>query len=169
MLALNDQRHSPSGFLNDPTVARDTDGQAYYPTGNGYWATGENIFAFSAGVSPATDQATVDYFEAGFLLDWGNPDFGHLKNLLAPGPAEANLAGGVYPFNEIGVGLLTNVTPTTPPPADPSNPANAGINVGPDLVTQEFGWRQGNAFLTGTFFTDRQGTNFYAPARGSEM
>jgi len=166
MLARNDQRHSPAGFLNDPGVAVDTDGRAYYATGSSYWATGENIFAFSQGVSPPTDATTVDFFEAGFLLDWGNPDFGHLKNLLAPGPAEANLAAGVYPFNEVGVGLLTNVTPTTPPPGNPANPSNAGINVGPDLVTQEFGWKQGNAFLTGTFYVDAQNTHSYAPGEG---
>ena len=163
MLAKNAQQHSPAGFLNNSSVADDTDGQAYYPTGTGSWATGENIFAFSQGVSPPTDQATADYFEAGFLLDWGNPDFGHLKNLLAPGPAEANEAAGVYPFNEVGVGLLTGVTPTVPPA---STAGNAGINVGPDLVTQEFGWRQGFTFLEGTFYVDRQATGSYAPGEG---
>ncbi len=166
MLARNDQRHSAPGFLNDPGVAVDTDGQAYYPTGSGSWATGENIFAFSGGVTPSSATAYADYFEAGFLLDWGNPDFGHLKNLLAPGPAEANTAAGSYPFNEVGVGLITGVTPTAPPPSNPSNPANAGFNVGPALVTQEFGWRQGTAFLTGTFYVDNQGSRFYAPGEG---
>ena len=49
MLALNDQRHSPAGFLTNSSVAVDTDGKAYYAPGNGYWSTGENIFAYSQG------------------------------------------------------------------------------------------------------------------------
>ncbi len=165
MLAKNSQQHSPAGFLTNPTVAVDGDGLAYYPTGSGGWATGENIFAYAQGVA-ATPTAYADYFEAGFLLDWGNPDFGHLKNLLAPGPAEANFAAGIYPFNEVGVGLVTGVTPTVPPPSNPSNPANGGLNVGPAIVTQEFGWRQGTSFLTGTFFIDYQGTHLYSPGEG---
>ncbi len=157
MLAKNSQQHSPPGFLNNPNVAVDTDGQVYFPTGSSWWATGENIFAYSSSVTPTSLTSYMDFFEAGFLLDWGNPDFGHLKNILAPGPAEANPSAGVYPYNEIGIGLLTG-TPTTPP----SN----GVNVGPELVTQEFGWRQGNAFLTGTFYNDLAGTQFYQPGEG---
>jgi hypothetical protein len=162
MLARNSQQHSPGGFLNNPAVAVDTDGQAYYPTGAGWWSTGENIFAFSRNVNVTSPTSNVDYFEAGFLLDWGVSDFGHLKNLLAPGPAGANPSAGVFPFNEVGVGLLDG-TPTTPPG---SSPPNAGINVGPELVTQEFGWRQGNAFLTGTFYGDGAGDHFYRPGEG---
>ena len=157
MLAKNSQQHSPSGFLNNPSVAVDTDGQAYFPTGSGWWATGENIFAYSSSVTPNSPTSYMDFFEAGFLLDWGNPDFGHLKNLLSPGPAEANPSAGVYPYNEVGVGLLTG-NPTTPPPS--------GLNVGPELVTQEFGWRQGNAYLTGNFYDDLAGIQFYQPGEG---
>ena len=156
MLAANAQRHAPTGYLNNPAVATDTDGLPFYGTGNLSWATGENIFAYAQGVNPASATAYADYFEAGFLLDWGNPDFGHLKNILAPGPAEANLAAGVYPYSEVGIGLLTNVAPTTP----------AALNVGPAIVTQEFGWRQGAAFLTGTFYFDAQNSGFYAPGEG---
>ena len=156
MLAANAQHHSLPGYLNNPAVAVDTDGQTYYNTTNLSWATGENIFAYSQGVNTASPTAYADFFEAGFLLDWGNPDFGHLKNILGPGPAEANLAAGVYPYSEIGIGLVTNVIPTTP----------AATNVGPAIVTQEFGWRQGNAFLTGTFYLDAQNTGFYAPGEG---
>ena len=157
MLAQNAQRHSPPGFLNDPGVATASDGQPYYSTPGPGWATGENIFAYSQYVNAAASPtAYADYFEAGFLLDWGNPDFGHLRNILAPGPSQANTAAGVYPFSEVGIGLITNATPATP----------AAINVGPALVTQEFGWRQGNAFLTGTFYVDALNRGFYAPGEG---
>src|SRR6185312_17261126 len=77
MLANNSQQHSPAGFLNNPKVAVDTDGQAYCPTGSGWWATGENIFAFSQNVAGRGATGIDAYFEAACLLDWGNPDFGH--------------------------------------------------------------------------------------------
>jgi hypothetical protein len=163
MLAANTQSHSTTGYLNNPQVATADDGQAYYPTGATGWATGENIFAYSSNVNGSGDQAYVDYFETAFLLDWGNPDFGHLKNLLAPGPAAP---GSSYPFSEIGIGLLTGVTPTNPPASNNPIAANRGLNVGPALVTQEFGWRNGNALLTGVVYRDGDGNNFYTPGEG---
>ena len=156
MVAVNAQVHSPAGFLTDPSVARASDGGAYYPTGNKSWATGENIFAYSQGVG-STPQDYVDYFEAGFLIDWGNPTFGHLKNLMAPGPAEAT-SGSHPPFSEIGIGLLTNANPTVP--------ATSGMSVGPAVVTQEFGWQSGNAFLTGVVYTDANHDSAYEPGEG---
>ncbi len=156
MLASNTQKHSPTGFLNNPSVAVDADGLPYFPTGNSSWATGENIYAYSQGVASTSPTAYADFFEAGFLLDWGNPDFGHLKNILAPGPNESKLSGGVYPYSEVGIGLATNVAPSTV----------AAVNVGPAIVTQEFGWRQGVAYLTGTFYLDAQNKGFYAPGEG---
>jgi uncharacterized protein YkwD len=165
MLAANGQFHSPPGYLNNPQVATDAEGQVYYPTGITGWATGENVFAYSSNVPPgSSDQAYAAYFNAAFFLDWGNSDFGHLKNLLAPGPAEAS--PGSIAFSEIGIGLMTGVTPTTPP--NPNNPvaANRGLNVGPDIMTQEFGWRAGNAFLTGVVYVDSDHNNFYTPGAG---
>ena len=158
MLVANAQRHSPAGYLVNPAVALDADGQPYLPIGNQSWATGENIYAYSQGVIPASPTSYADYFEASFLLDWGNPDFGHLKNILAPGPSGANPAAGIYPSSEVGIGLLTN--------AYPSTPSTIGWNVGPAIVTQEFGWRQGVSFLTGTVFLDLQDSGFYAPGEG---
>ena len=157
MLALDAQRHSPPGFLYNPSVAADTDGQPYFAIGSGGWATGENIFAYSADVAQGSATAYADYFEAGFLLDWGNPDFGHLKNLLAPGPSGANTSGGVYPFNIVGVGLVAGT---------PASPSPTGLDVGPQLVTQEFAWRQGSAYLAGTVFRDQGGTGSYLPGEG---
>src|SRR5581483_2650731 len=105
-------------------------------------------------------QAVVDYFDAAFFLDWGNPDFGHLKNLLAPGPAETTVTSGSgpTPFSEIGIGLLLG--------ASPVSSSGSGLNVGPDLVTQEFGWRQNVAFLTGVVYNDSDNNGFYTPGEG---
>ena len=166
MLQANSQFHSPSGYLTNAAVAHAADGQAYYPTGNHWWSTGENVFAYSNGVT-GNVSAFVDYFEAGFLIDWGNPDFGHLTNILAPGPgAWSPASGGHYPYSEIGIGLLTDVAPGGPPGAVNTSPTNLGLNVGPDLVTQEFGWRSGNPILTGVLFNDQAGTGTYAPGEG---
>jgi len=165
MLALNDQAHSPSDYLMNPLVATAYDGKAYYPVSQGSWSVGENIFAYSQNVNRPTVQAYVDYYHEGFMIDWGNSDFGHLKNLLAPGPAEAATMGQA-PFSEIGIGLLTNAIPSVPPPANPSNPADKGLNVGPVLVTQEFAWHTGNAFLTGTVYQDNDNNQFYTPGEG---
>ena len=158
MLAANGQFHSPGDFLTNP--ASGVNGQAYYPVGPYYWSTGENIFAYSANVGTNDLVTNANYFEAAFLLDWGNPDFGHLTNLLAPGPGEWSPGAAHYPYSEIGIGMLTGVTPTVPPSG--SYP----LNVGPDIVTQEFGWRSGNPILTGVFYNDAAGTGFYAPGEG---
>ena len=166
MLAANLQFHSPRGYLNNPKVATAYDGQAYYPTGNSWWSTGENIFAYSQNVGAADPTGYADYFEAAFLLDWGNPDFGHLTNLLAPGPGAWNASSSHYPYSEIGIGLLTGVTPAVPPGANNPVAGNQGLNVGPDIVTQEFGWHSGNPILTGCFYQDKINTGFYSPGEG---
>ena len=161
MVAANAQNHSPNGFLIDPQVAADSDGQAFFNVGNNAWATGENIFAYSGNVPATSMQAYVDYLEAGFLIDWGNPDLGHLRNILAPGPGEATASGHV-PFNQVGVGILA-ASPTTTPGSNPELPGNAGLNVGPVLAAQEFGWTTGPAFLTGAAFTDQANAGTYEP------
>lgn len=165
ILAANDQQHSPAGYLTDPSVATAGDGQAYFPTGQAYWATGENVYAFSGNVNGASLRQYVDYLEAGLEIDWSNPDYGHLQNIIAPGPSQAT--AGERPFSQIGIGLLTNAYPTVPPPATAANPANQGLNVGPVIVTQEFGWRStDNAFLTGVVYKDSDKDGFYTPGEG---
>ena len=166
MLATNLQYHSPGGYLTNPRVAKAYDGQAYYATGNSWWATGENIFAYSQNVNGTSDVDYANYFEAAFLIDWGNPNFGHLTNMLAPGPGSWSPAGSHYPYSEIGIGLLTGVNPTVPPGANNPVPGNQGLNVGPAIVTQEFGWRSGNPLLTGCFYQDRDNHGFYSPGEG---
>ena len=162
MLATNRQDHAPSGFLTNPAVATGADGQVYYNVTNASWSTGENIFAFSANVNANGMTDYVDYLHAGFAIDWGNPDFGHLENLMTPGPGGA-LGNGLR-YTEIGIGLLGNAVPTVP--AAPDGP-NAGLDVGPTLVAQEFGWRStGNAILTGDVYSDKNRNGFYDPAEG---
>lgn len=158
MLAENLQFHSPEGYLNNPAVATASDGQAYFPAGGGAWATGENIFAYSGNVNSSNTADYVEYFAASFLIDWGNPDFAHLTNELAPGPGQWNPGDSHYPYSEIGIGLLTNVSSP--------NASSSGFNVGPAIVTEEFGWRAGNPILTGTFFNDTNGTGQYAIGEG---
>jgi hypothetical protein len=165
ILATNDQRHAADGFLTDAAVARADDGAAYYEVGAGAWSWGENLFAFSKNVRADALSDYVDYFHAGLMIDWGNPDFGHLRNLLAPGPGGAS-AGGHRPYREIGIGLRTGAVPTVPPPADPANPLNRGLGVGPVLVAQEFGYREGPAFLAGAVYRDADGDRFYTPGEG---
>jgi hypothetical protein len=157
MLVTNSQFHSPAGYLTNPAVATASDGQPFFPTGAGAWATGENIYAFSAGVDPSSSENYANFFNAAFLIDWGNPDYSHLQNTLAPGPGEY-APGGHLPYNFIGIGLLPNAYPTTPPAQ--------GGNVGPVLATEEFGWRQGEAALTGVVYQDSNGNDFYDPGEG---
>jgi hypothetical protein len=166
ILATNDQRHTADGFLTNAAIARADDGAAYYEVGPGAWSWGENLFAFSANVRAESLKDYVDYFHAGLMIDWGNPDFGHLRNLLAPGPGGAARAGGHRPYREIGIGLRTGALPTVPPPVDPANPLNRGLDVGPVLVAQEFGYREGPAFLTGAVYRDADGDHFYSPGEG---
>ena len=159
MVDANTQVHSPPGFLTNPAVAQASDGQAYYPIGGSSWATGENVFAYSAGVGSSSLKDYANYFHEGFLLDWGNPSFGHLKNLMAPGPGEA-APGGRLPYSEIGIGLINNVNPT-------SAPGIPGLDVGPAVVTQEFAWHStGQAILTGVVFVDNNHDQFYSPGEG---
>jgi hypothetical protein len=165
VLASNDQTHAPSGFLVTGAGGNVAgDGQVYYPVGQSSWSTGENVFAYSQNVNGSSLKDYVDYYFEGLMIDWGNPDFGHLKNILGPGPNESK-AMGALPFSEIGIGLLSG-NPTTPPAAKPENPANKGLNVGPVIVTQEFAWKSGNAFLTGAIYRDSDANNFYTPGEG---
>ncbi len=166
MLAANAQEHSPSGaVVTGASGWLDSDGQPFFPADGQSWTAAENIFAYSGNVADRSTSQVVEYFEAAFLLDWGNPDFGHLKNLMLPGPSQAQ-AEGTLPIAEIGIGLLTGVSPTAPPPASAELASNDGLNVGPDLVTQEFAWRRGDPFLTGVAYQDRDGGGFYSPGEG---
>jgi hypothetical protein len=155
MLAANAQMHSPSGFLTNPSVATAADGQAFFSTGNAAWAIGENIFAYSQNVTRPSAASYVDYFEGGLLLDWGNPDFGHLRNLMAPGVGEAITVSHV-PFNQVGIGLIMGAQPATP----------SALNVGPAILAQEFAWSAGTQFLTGVIYQDSDHNGAFSIGEG---
>ena len=167
MVAANAQIHTIPGSLARPSSPNELapDGQPYYPTGDSSWTTAENVFAYSGNLADPHGKALDDYFHEAFLLDWGNPDFGHLRNLMLPGPSTASTAGG-YAVSEIGVGIITDAQPNSSPTPNPEIAANRGLNVGPALVTEEFGWRSGHQFLTGAIFNDHDGTGFYSPGEG---
>lgn len=166
MVALNAQVHTDLSTLVQPATAAQLapDGQPYYPVSGSSWSLAENIFAYSSNLPDSHGKPLVDYFEAAFLLDWGNPDFGHLKNLLSPGPSGGG--GASYPMNEVGIGLITDQRPSAAPGANPAYASNAGLNVGPALVTQDFGFRSGHQFLEGAVYADRNGDGFYTPGEG---
>jgi hypothetical protein len=162
MLQNNNQIHSPPGFLTDPSEGIANDGQVFFPTGNSAWTTGENVFAYSQAVTQPDLKAYIDYLYAGLMFDWGVPSAAHRDNLLAPGVGELASSGHV-PFDQVGIGVLSGAHPTTPPP---SGPANQGLNVGPVIVTQEFGWVAGTQFLTGIVYHDNNNSGGYLPGEG---
>ena len=99
---------------------------------------GENIFAYASSIFSA---------HAAFAIDWGstptgiqNPP-GHRENIMDPG------------FRDVGIGVLDA----------PGNP-----NVGPLLITQDFGNRfsYGNPYLLGTVFNDANSNGYYDQGEG---
>jgi Carboxypeptidase regulatory-like domain len=152
MLATNSQAHSPRGYLTDPNVAVAADSQPYFPTQDGSWSTGENIYAYSSNVNSSSLTAYVNYLYEGLMIDWGVPDLGHLRNIMAPSPGGAAQSSHVA-FSEIGIGLLATTQRNSP-----------GLNVGPVMVTQEFGWRTGDVNLTGVVYRDADVSGAYLPA-----
>lgn len=107
---------------------------------NNWSAIGENVFAFSKNILQG---------HAGFYIDWGNSPTGmqqpagHRNNILS-----AN-------FTEVGI--------------DISSDNNASTNVGPLVVTQDFGTRfDYRPQILGVAFQDADGDNFYDAGEGLE-
>lgn len=104
--------------------------------GYSYQLGGENVFSYAQSMLHA---------QAAFLIDWGNPDLGHRKNLL-------NLDANTD-FREIGVGVVSESSSSTA--------------VGPLVVTQDFGTSPMNTvFIVGVVFQDKDGDQFYDPGEG---
>jgi uncharacterized protein YkwD len=99
---------------------------------------GENVFAYADGIL---------YAHAGFMVDWGQGPGG----MQSPaGHRESIMNGG---FRELGVG----VTPE-------NNPAT---EVGPLVVTEDFGNRFGNrVFVFGVAYFDADRSGLYSPGEG---
>src|SRR5262249_12752079 len=87
----------------------------------------ENAYAYADSDDNAMDA---------FLHDWGNPQKGHLNNLLQPGASKNDS------FNEVGLGIV--------------NTGNG--NFGPKVITQDFAHNTATpARLLGTVYQDKDG------------
>lgn len=80
---------------------------------------------------------------AGFVVDWGNNPPGHRQNIMSP------------TWKEVGI----DATPHTPV---------SGSDVGPLVVTQDFGTRfsSGNSFLLGVVYRDNNSNTRYTAGEG---
>lgn len=83
------------------------------------------------------------YAHCGFIVDWGVASLGHRKNVL-------NFETTVY--KEAGFGLTYESNPST--------------QVGPIVVTEDFGVIPKTAFLCGVAYVDRNKNNFYDVGEG---
>jgi uncharacterized protein YkwD len=97
----------------------------------------ENTFAYAR---------SVDQAMQAFLIDWGVPDKGHLRNLLQPDSSADDS------FQSVGIGIVNTNKP----------------GIGPKVITQDFGRQNGDkADLLGVVFNDLNGDHFYQPGEGS--
>ncbi len=144
MLTNSFQAHSGSdGSLFDQRI-RDT--------GYNFRTVGENVYA---------NAQSVFHGHAGFDVDWGDPAFGSTVGGMQSPPGHRNTIHSAD-FREVGVGVLFgNNTPA------PGSTIPGRRTVGPQLVTQEFGTRQGaTPIITGVAYFDLNGNNFYDIGEG---
>jgi hypothetical protein len=114
--------------------------QGYTAGANG-WSIGENVYAYSK---------SVWYGHAAFEVDWG----GGIANggMQSPPGHRENIHSNT--FREVGIGVVLG-----------SNGGSGGV--GPQLVTQDFGWVGGLApFVTGVVYRDLNSNGFYDAGEG---
>ncbi len=146
MFKLDSQYH----YLdNSDSLLYPQDGGYLGPEGRienaGYinWSNwGENVYDYGNG---------MDDILAAFLVDWGNPDFGHRHNIM-------NFASTDAIYNEVGIAILDSSVPK---------------GVGPILITEDFGRRMINnqftapfTFVLGVVYTDANGNGLYDIGEG---
>jgi uncharacterized protein YkwD len=102
----------------------------------GWNALAENVYAYAKGVF---------YGHAGFNADWGVPSLGHRQNIM-----NFSTTGPVY--TEIGIGIVPETSSAT--------------GVGPLVVTEDFGRRNGEYFVVGVVYADADGDAFYGVGEG---
>ena len=102
----------------------------------GWNALGENIYAYASNTL---------FGHAGFMIDWGPGQDG----MQTPPGHRDNIMSATY--TEVGIGVTLE-----------SNPAT---NVGPQLVTEDFGTRR-HRFILGVAYSDGDHNAFYTPAEG---
>jgi Ca2+-binding RTX toxin-like protein len=107
----------------------------------GWTNISENVYAFAD--SPL-------FAHAGFMVDWGNGPNTANGMQVPPGHRNAIMNGVL---REIGIGItLEN---------------NGATQVGPQVVTQDFGVRSNSgAFILGVAYNDTDSNNFYTPGEG---
>jgi VCBS repeat-containing protein len=109
-------------------------------TAAGYagWSNlGENVYAYAE---------SALYGHAGFVVDWG---FGP-GGMQSPAGHRDNIVNAK--FREIGVNVTLESNPDT--------------EVGPEVVTQDFGARSGKYFVLGVAYTDSDADHFYSIGEG---
>lgn len=113
-------------------------GQRIIDAGYEYSYAGENIYAYA--------EDTL-YGHAGFFVDWGYT----LSGIQDPAGHRVNIMDAR--FQEIGIGYLYEANPAT--------------EVGPHVITQDFGTRRDYApQITGVILDDRDGDRFYDIGEG---
>lgn len=107
---------------------------------NAPWGVGENLaWQGTTNGLPDVVQTTAS-LHAGLFVDEGIADRGHRTNMLAGN------------FKEIGVGILTGTF------------LQNSRNYNSVMISADFAYRAGNAFLTGVVFEDLDLNNFYSPS-----
>jgi hypothetical protein len=127
--------------VNEPDLGARANNAGY----TGWSNLAENIFAFAKSVFHA---------HAGFAIDWGgDPTDASSTGIQDPPGHRDDMMDAIY--SEVGIRIL--------------NPGNVpGHDVGPMVVTQDFGRRfgQGQPFLLGVVYGDTSHNNFYDPGEG---
>lgn len=138
---------SPAGSTN-PLDVVNTLGTRITASGYPLTTAGESIFAFAA---------SVENGHAGYEVDWGNGP-GGVQN--PPGHRNNNHNAA---FREIGIGVLNGRNTVT----NLINGIPTFANVGPQLVTFDFGARQNpQPLVTGVVYYDLNENQFYDPGEG---
>lgn len=110
---------------------------AAYVAGANGYSIGENVYAYAK---------SVFYGHAGFDVDWGGPAL--TGGMQTPAGHRENIHGA---FREIGVGVVLG----------------SNGSVGPQLVTQDFGFRYDTKpFVTGVVYRDTNQNGFYDLGEG---
>ena len=148
-LAWNNNLHNAAAGHNQFVIEYDRQshqlpgepdlGQRLRDAGYNFITGAENVYAYAD---------SVFYGHAGFAIDWGpgpggiQDPAGHRVNMMNPG------------FREVGIAIAPESVPET--------------QVGPLVITQDFGRRSGNAFLTGVLYDETEGAAdyFYTPGEG---
>ncbi len=111
--------------------------------GYDYNYIGENIFAYAEDLM---------HGHGGMIVDWGYGDEYGIQDPPNHRVTIMNLNTGKPFFREAGIGIYYEDDP--------------GTEVGPWVMSQEFGYRTGRVFLCGVAYEDLDGDGFYSPGEG---